>query len=62
MADWRADRVDAAERGENPTVLRRMRSGFAVIGDSQFLPGYCLLLASPRTQPRVTHPGSGPTK
>ncbi|GCE21439.1 DeoR family transcriptional regulator [Dictyobacter kobayashii] len=28
-------------------VLTRMRSGFAVIGDTQFLPGYCLLLASP---------------
>ena len=37
-----------AERGENPTVLARMRSGFAVIGLTQFLPGYCLLLASPR--------------
>lgn len=29
-------------------VLARMRSGFAVIGDTQFLPGYCVLLASPR--------------
>lgn len=25
-----------------------MKSGFAVIGDAQFLPGYCLLLAYPR--------------
>ncbi len=48
MADWREDRVGAAERGENPMVLTRMRSGFAVIGDTQFLPGYCLLLAAPR--------------
>jgi diadenosine tetraphosphate (Ap4A) HIT family hydrolase len=48
MVDWRTDRVGAAERGENPTVLMRMQSGFAVIGDSQLLPGYCLLLASPR--------------
>ncbi len=47
MADWREDRVGAAERGENPMVLAGMRSGFAVIGDTQFLPGYCLLLASP---------------
>ncbi len=45
--DWRHDRVGSAERGENPMVLARMRSGYAVIGDSQFLPGYCLLLASP---------------
>lgn len=47
MADWRQDRVSAAERGENPMVLAEMRSGFSVIGDTQFLPGYCLLLASP---------------
>jgi diadenosine tetraphosphate (Ap4A) HIT family hydrolase len=44
-ADWRADRVGAARRGENPMVLARMRSGWAVIGDTQFLPGYCLLLS-----------------
>jgi diadenosine tetraphosphate (Ap4A) HIT family hydrolase len=42
--DWRADRVGSALRGENPTVLRRMDAGFAVIGDVQFLPGYCVLL------------------
>ncbi|GAA2776884.1 HIT family protein [Streptomyces showdoensis] len=38
------DRLGAAERGENPTVLARMRTGWAVIGDVQHLPGYCLLL------------------
>ncbi|MFJ7076973.1 HIT family protein [Streptomyces sp. NPDC098781] len=42
--DWRADRIGAALRGENPTVLRRLDSGFAVIGDVQFLPGYSVLL------------------
>jgi diadenosine tetraphosphate (Ap4A) HIT family hydrolase len=42
--DWRADRVGAAERGENPTVLARLHTGWAVIGDTQHLPGYCLLL------------------
>jgi diadenosine tetraphosphate (Ap4A) HIT family hydrolase len=26
-------------------VIAKMRSGWAVIGDTQFLPGYCLLLA-----------------
>lgn len=31
--DWRMDRIGAALRGENPTVLRRLTSGFAVIGD-----------------------------
>lgn len=42
---WKLDRVGAARRGDNPTVLTRMRSGWAVIGDSQHLPGYCVLLA-----------------
>ncbi|QKW24856.1 diadenosine tetraphosphate hydrolase [Streptomyces seoulensis] len=42
--DWRADRIGAALRGENPTVLRRLTSGFAVIGDVQFLPGYSVLI------------------
>lgn len=46
--DWRSDRLGAAERGENPLVLARVRSGFVVLGDTQFLPGYCLLLRSPR--------------
>lgn len=34
----------AALRGENTKVMARMRSGFAVIGDTQYLPGYSLLL------------------
>lgn len=42
--DWRTDRIGAALRGENPTVLRRLEAGFAVIGDVQFLPGYSVLL------------------
>lgn len=42
--NWRTDRIGAARRGENPTVLRRLPSGWAVIGDEQFLPGYCVLL------------------
>ncbi|MDX3087717.1 HIT family protein [Streptomyces griseoaurantiacus] len=42
--DWRTDRIGAALRGENPTVLRRLTAGFAVIGDVQFLPGYSVLL------------------
>jgi diadenosine tetraphosphate (Ap4A) HIT family hydrolase len=48
MEDWRNDRIGSAERGDNPMVIARMASGFAVIGDTQFLPGYCLLLASPQ--------------
>src|SRR6476659_10205448 len=44
MTDWRTDRVGAALRGANPTVLTRLTAGFAVIGDVQFLPGYCVLI------------------
>lgn len=45
VTDWRTDRIGSALRGENPTVLRRLNAGFAVIGDVQFLPGYSVLLA-----------------
>ncbi len=48
MEDWKRDRIGTAERGENPTVVMRMPSGFAVMGDTQFPPGYCLLLGVPR--------------
>lgn len=44
VADFRADRVGTALAGTNPTVLRRLRAGFAVIGDVQHLPGYCVLI------------------
>lgn len=47
MEDWKRDRIGSCERGENPTVMVKMKSGFAVIGDNQFLPGYCLLLRYP---------------
>lgn len=50
MADWKSDRIGSALQGENPTVLARMKSGFAVIGDSQFLPGYCVLLGYPKAE------------
>ena len=42
--DWKKDRIASAHLGENPMVIAKMRSGFAVIGDTQFLPGYCVLL------------------
>lgn len=47
---WKRDRVGAAQRGEHPLVLAPMRSGYAVLGDSQFLPGSCVLLASPKVE------------
>lgn len=42
--DWRDDRLGAAARGENPAVIARLRTGWAVLGDTQHLPGYTLLL------------------
>ncbi len=51
---WKADRIGSALRGENPTVLRRMDAGFAVIGDIQFLPGYCVLLTDTPGVDRLT--------
>ncbi len=41
------ERVDLARRGENPTVICRVRSGWVVLGDDQRLRGYSLLLADP---------------
>ena len=41
------DRVTAANEGTNDKVLCRLTSGWAVIGDVQFLKGYCLLLPDP---------------
>jgi diadenosine tetraphosphate (Ap4A) HIT family hydrolase len=40
-------RVEAARAGTNPTVISRMPSGWAVLGDVQFLRGYSLLLPDP---------------
>ena len=50
--DWRDDRIGSAHRGENPLVMARMRTGFAVIGDTQHLPGYSLILTD---DPSVDH-------
>jgi diadenosine tetraphosphate (Ap4A) HIT family hydrolase len=52
--DWREDRIGSALRGENPLVMARMRSGFAVIGDTQFLPGYSLLLTDDPSADHLT--------
>src|SRR5262245_30598083 len=41
------ERVAAAQAGENSTVICRMPSGWAVMGDAQVLRGYCLLLPDP---------------
>jgi diadenosine tetraphosphate (Ap4A) HIT family hydrolase len=40
-------RVAAARQGTNPTVIARMRSGWAVLGDVQVVRGDSLLLPDP---------------
>jgi diadenosine tetraphosphate (Ap4A) HIT family hydrolase len=52
--DWKRDRVGSALRGENPTVLARLDAGFAVIGDVQFLPGYCVFVTDDPQADRLT--------
>lgn len=42
-----AERVEMARQGFNPYSITKMRSGWAVLGDTQPLHGYCLLLADP---------------
>ncbi len=54
MAHWRSDRIGSALRGENPTVLARMPAAFAVIGDVQWLPGYCVLLSDDPAATRLS--------
>jgi diadenosine tetraphosphate (Ap4A) HIT family hydrolase len=40
-------RIELARAGQNSTVLCKMESGWAVLGDVQALNGYCLLLPDP---------------
>jgi diadenosine tetraphosphate (Ap4A) HIT family hydrolase len=40
-------RVEAARAGTNPTVICQVPSGWVVLCDTQFLSGYCILLADP---------------
>jgi diadenosine tetraphosphate (Ap4A) HIT family hydrolase len=44
------ERLDELVKGQNPALIAELPSGFAVMGDSQFLPGYCLLLAYPMVE------------
>ena len=49
-----ADRVAQARAGTNDRVLAHLASGWAVLGDDQYLPGYCVLLADP-VAPSLNH-------
>jgi len=41
------ERVAAARRNTNPMVIGKLASGWVVLGDTQFMPGYSLLLPDP---------------
>lgn len=51
---WKLDRIGAARDGSNPTVLAKLPQSYAVIGDTQFLPGYCVLLVDDPHVDRLT--------
>ena len=38
------ERIEQIKRGEHPGFIAELPSGYAVLGDSQFFRGYCLLL------------------
>ena len=40
-------RVAALQAGADPTLIARLPGGWAVLGEQQFLRGYCLLLPDP---------------
>lgn len=40
-------KVAACRAGTNPQLVTRLASGWAVLGDNQFFPGYCMLLPDP---------------
>ena len=44
MQDWRRDRILSIQNGTNPTFMAELDAGYAVIADTQFLPGYSILL------------------
>lgn len=51
-------RVAACRAGSDPTLIARLPSGWAVMGDPQVLAGYCLLLPDP-VVPDLNALGSG---
>ena len=42
-----AERVSAANEGENPYVICRLKSGWVIAFDDQPVHGYCLLMSDP---------------
>jgi diadenosine tetraphosphate (Ap4A) HIT family hydrolase len=46
--------VEACQKGSSPLLIGKMRSGWAVMGSIQIVPGYCLLLPDP-VVPSLNH-------
>lgn len=44
MEDWQKNRIESAKNDTNPMLMIETNGGYAVFGDTQFLPGYCVLL------------------
>ena len=42
--EWYENRILSAIKGTNPMLIKELKGGYAVFGDVQFLPGYCVLL------------------
>lgn len=42
--EWYENRILSAKNGTNPMLMKELKGGYAVFGDTQFLPGYCVLL------------------
>jgi len=42
--EWYENRILSVINGTNPMLIKELKGGYAVFGDVQFLPGYCVLL------------------
>ena len=62
LGEFKADRIGSALRGENPTTLARLDSGFVFLMDYQFLPGWCVLTAVPQVYELTSLPPAGRDK
>ncbi|HEX3733341.1 MAG TPA: hypothetical protein VHU91_10520 [Mycobacteriales bacterium] len=45
VVEWCNAQLARTREGKNPRVIAELKSGWVVIGETQFLPGYCLLLS-----------------
>lgn len=52
--EWSADRLAAALSGPNPSLLRRMCAGVAILGHAEEPPGSCVLVVDNPSVRRLT--------